>query len=79
MTRLIEINDFKAYAGTAPLRSLARKLNARAEPVDWLGLPPRLIFTVDWPGMHRVTGDPIEVCRLRRAHPEATVRIDQIN
>lgn len=79
MTRLIEIHDFKAYAGTAALRPLARKLAVMGNPVAWLGLPPRLIFTVDYPGGHEVVSDPVAVYRLRRAHPEATVRVDQVN
>ena len=79
MTRLIEIHDFKAYAGTPPLRLLARKLAGALEPVSWLGLPPKLIFTVDYPGGHKVVSDPVEVYRLRKAHPDATVRVDRVN
>ena len=48
---------------------------ALAERYDAFGLPPKVIFSIDSPHLHRLVSDPVEVCRLVRAFPDCRVRV----
>ena len=64
-----------AFPEDAVAKHHPRLVKALAEPLTCLGLLPKMVFRIEGDGFHALTVDPVELHRLRRRHPQATVRV----
>ncbi len=64
-----------AYREAVAMRHHARIRAKLSETLDTYGEVAKYVFRVDAPPFHKLVTDPVELYRLRRQHPDATVRV----
>lgn len=69
--------DYYVLGGTAfaDRTAIAVRPGAQAEVVSPLDLSPAVIYAYDCGAVTRWITDPVELARLRKAHPDAHVRV----
>lgn len=65
----------RGYNSKSALHADAHVKAKKTVKVKRLGLPPKIIYRVDYGNESRHCLDTVEVSHLTKAHPEATVQI----
>lgn len=75
MANTLYVYATRAYREAAAMRHHARIRSRLSESLNTVGEKVKYVFRVDEPPFHKLVTDPVELYRLRRHHPDATVRV----
>lgn len=75
MGHTVYVYGMRAFGEAAAQLHHPRIRERLAETVKTFEAGVRLVYRIDADGVHRLTTDPIEAHRLRKAYPGATIRV----